>query len=105
MTFFTPSTGARPASGAPDGADTCRHLDVDRGHTGQRGNQRVRLIAHLIFDRAGRRRKLDAECHAPAVDAEVLDEAERDDVSVEVGVPDAHERAKHRLFGNHLLIL
>ena len=88
-------------SGARHRAHAGRHLDVDRGHARQRGHARVRLVAHLILHRARRRRQLDAERHAAAVDAQVLDEAERDDVLVQVGILDGHERAEHRRFGNH----
>ena len=50
-----------------------------------------RLIAHLILHRARRRRQLDGERHAAAVDPQVLDELERDDVAVEIGVPNGRQ--------------
>ena len=80
MMFLTPSTGARPASGRRDRANARRHLDIDRRDAGQRRDRRVRLVAQLIFHGARRRRQLDGERHAAAVDAQILDEPERDDV-------------------------
>ena len=44
---------------------------------GERGHRRVRLLAHQVLHRAGRRRQLDRERHAAAVDGEVLHESER----------------------------
>ena len=42
----------------------------------------------MILHRAGRRRQLDGERHAAAVDAQILDEPERDDVLVQIGIFD-----------------
>ena len=63
----------------------------------------MRLIAHLILHRTGGRRQLDGERHAPAVDAQVLDEPERHDVLVEIGILDDLQCVEDRLFCNHSL--
>jgi hypothetical protein len=47
---------------------------------GQRRHRRLRLVAHPVLHRAGRRRQLDRERHPAAVDRQILDEAQRDDV-------------------------
>ncbi len=98
MTFFTPSTGARPAIGRRHGAHAGRHFDVHRGDARQRRHRGVCLIAHLILHRARRRRQLDAERHAAAVNAQVLDEAERDDVLVQIGILDGRQARRARTF-------
>ena len=67
MMFFTPSTGARPASGRRDGANAGGHLDLDGGHPGKRRHGGVRLIPHLILDGARGGRQLDGERHAAAI--------------------------------------
>ena len=52
------------------------HLHVDRGHAGDLHHGGPRLVAHLILDRTGRRRQLDGERDAAALDLQILDEAE-----------------------------
>ena len=64
----------------------------DAGHLHHR---RARLIAHLILDRTRRRRQLDRERDAAAVDLQILDEPEADDVAVEIGIPDDLQRVEH----------
>ena len=68
-------------------SDLRRHLDLDAGDAGNATDQVPRLIAHLILHRARGCRQLDGERHSAAVDPQVLDELERDDVAVEIGVP------------------
>ncbi len=97
MTFFTPGSGGWPVSGADDRADLRGHLHVDVAHAGQRAHRRARLVAHLVLDRARGCRQLDGERHAPVVDGQVLDEAERDDVAAEVRIDDDAQRVEDRV--------
>ena len=102
MTFFTPGIGCRAAVAADRLAHARAHLHVDRGDAGQLHHRGARLIAHLILHRTRRRRQLDGERDAAAVDLQILDEAEADDVAVEIGIADDLERLEHRrLFNCH----
>ena len=70
-------------------ARTCAVISMSTAVTpGSAATTAARLLAHLVLDRTGRRRQLDGERHAPAVDAQVLDEFQGDDVAVEVGIVD-----------------
>src|SRR5262249_26495097 len=80
------------------GADARGHLNLDRLHARQRHHRRTRLIAQMVLHRTGRRRQLDAERHAAVGEAQVLDEPERDDVLVEIGILDDLERVEDRGF-------
>ena len=100
MMFLTPGTGALPVSRFAV-ERTCAVISIcDVGDAGQRGHRLPRLLAHLVLDRTGRRRQLDREGHAPPVDAEILDELQRDDVAVEIGISDGAERVEYGRFGN-----
>ena len=79
------------------------HLDLDRGHPRQRGHHGAGVIAHLILDRARRRRQLDGERHLAAADAHVLDELERDDVAVQVRIAHRAERLEDGLFSDWIV--
>ena len=98
MTFFTPGTGCRVPS-APTASRTraliCTSTARDAGHLHHRG---ARLIAHLILHRTRRRRQLDGERDAAAVDRQILDEPEADDVAVQVGIVDDLQRLEHQRF-------
>jgi hypothetical protein len=72
MTFFTPGTAARAPVAADRFAHAARHLHVDRRDAGQLHHRGARLIAHLILHRTRRRRQLDRERHAAAVDRRFL---------------------------------
>ena len=76
-------------------ADARAHLHVDAGDTGHLQHGGARLIAHLILDRTRRRRQLDGEGDLPAVNLEILDEAERDDVLVKIRILDDLQRIEH----------
>ena len=87
-------------------ADLRGHLDGDARHAGKRADHRAGLIAHLILDRTRRRRQLDRKRDRAAVDAQVLDELERDDVAIEVGIAHGLERIEDGGFGDgHKAIL
>ena len=94
MTFLTPGTGGARAVGADGFADARAHLHVDGRHAGQLHHGGARLIAHLILHRTRRRRQLDRERDTAAVDLEVLDEAERHDVAVQIGIVDDLQRVE-----------
>ena len=85
MMFFTPGTGAFRQIRRRGRSHLRRHLHVHAGNARHCCNRRPRLIAHLILHRTSRRRQLDRECHAVPVDAKILDELQRDDVSVRSG--------------------
>ena len=72
---------AAVAVGDGRGAHGGRHLDLRRPSRREGATTSgMRLIPHLVLHRAGRRGQLDGERDAGAIDHEVLDEAERDDV-------------------------
>jgi hypothetical protein len=73
----------RPVSGA----ETAR----------QRAHGSGGLVAHLILDRARRRRQLDGERDLAAVDGQVLDEAERHDVAAKIRIDDDAKGGQDRL--------
>ena len=60
-------------------------------------HRRARLIAHLILHRTRRRRQLDRERDAAAVDPQILDEAEAHDVAMKIGIADDLQRIEDRL--------
>ena len=62
------------------------HLHIDYGDTWHLHDGRPGLIAHLILDGTRRRRQLDRERHGAPVDLEILDESQRDDVSMQIRV-------------------
>src|SRR5580765_6467070 len=94
MMFLTPGTAARPAAGST-ASRTRAHLHVDRGHAGNLHHGGPRLVAHLVLDRTRRRRQLDGERDAAALDLQIFDEAESDDVAIQIGVPDDLEGLQH----------
>ena len=96
MTFLTPGTRLPRAVGADRLADARAHLHVDRGDARHLHHGGARLIAHLILDRTRRRRQLDGERDAAAIDLQVLDEPEADDVAVKIGIADDLQRLEHR---------
>ena len=92
------------AVGADRLADARAHLHVDRADARQLHHRGARLIAHLILHRTRRRRQLDRERDAAAVDRQILDEPEADDVAVEIGIADDLQRLEHaRLLNLHIL--
>ena len=93
--------------GRHDRPNTGGHLDLNARHAGQRGDGDARLLLHLIFDRARRRRQLDRKAHAAAIDAKPFDESEGDDVFVKVGIPDHAQGVEDHGLGEstHLTIL
>jgi hypothetical protein len=101
MMFFTPSTGARPASGEA----TARTLAVISTSTAVTpGNADTAACAwsrNMSFTGTRGSRQLDGERHAAAVDAEILDESKRHDVPVQIGILDDRQRAEHRRFSDH----
>ena len=104
MTFFTPGSAARPASG-PTASRTRALICTSTAVTpGQLHHGRARLIAHQILHRTRRRRQLDREGDAAAVDDEVLDEAQADDIAMKIRVLDDLQRLEHGRFV-HLHIL
>ena len=66
---------------------------------GRRATASARLIAQVVLDRAGRGGQVDVEARrAPRrLDLQVLDEAERDDVAVQVGVAHDAQRVEDLL--------
>jgi hypothetical protein len=65
---------------------------VDSGHQHDRG---ARLVAHLILHGTRRSRQLDGERHLLAIDLEILDESERDDVAVKIRILHDLQRVEH----------
>ena len=104
MTFFTPGTDCRDPSRADRFAHARAHLHVDRADARELHHRRARLIAQLILHRTRRRRQLDRERDPAAVDRQVLDEPEADDVAVEIGILDDLQRGKNgALLDLHIL--
>ena len=96
MMFFTPGSGCRAPS--PPTASRTRALIftstlVTPGTLQHRG---ARLIAHLVLHRTRRRRELDGERDAAAVDRQILDEAEAHDVAVQIRIAHDRQRIEHR---------
>jgi hypothetical protein len=83
------------AFGANGFAHHRAHVHVDRRNPWNLHDRCARLIAHLILHRTGRRGQFDRERHASAFDRQILDEAEADDVAVEIRVADHLERVEH----------
>jgi hypothetical protein len=52
------------------------------------------MIAHLILHRARRRRESMEKATRPLLDPKVLDELERHDVAIEVGIANGTERVE-----------
>ena len=99
MMFFTPGTAALPASGASVDR-TCAVISISTaGHAGNAADQVARLIAHLILHRARGCRQLDGERHPPALDPQILDELERHDVAVEIGIPNGRQGLENGCLG------
>jgi hypothetical protein len=71
--------------------DLRRHLDVDPSHPGKAADHVTRLIAHLVLDRTGRRGELDGEANATIGYPKILDELQRDDIAVEIGIPNGRQ--------------
>src|SRR3990172_4059809 len=88
MTFFTPGNDCRGPSGPGRFAPSRAQLHVHRAHARQLHHSRSRLIAHLILHRTRRRGELDRERDAIALDLQILDEPEADDVAVEIRIRD-----------------
>ena len=82
------------------GADARRHLDLHVPDARQRRDRGSRLITQQVLHGAGRRRELDHERHAFAFDRELLDEPERDDVLVQIGILDGFERVEDGSLGD-----
>ena len=105
MMFFTPSTGARPASGDA----TARTLAVISTSTavtpGSADTAACAWSRNMILHRARGSRQLDRERHAAAVDAQILDESERHDVPMQIGILDDRQRAEHRRFSEHTQVI
>ena len=95
MTFLTPGHRLPRAVGADGLAHARAHLHVDAAHARHLHHRGARLIAHLILHRTRRRRQLDRERDAAAVDLEILDEAEAHDVALQVGIADDLQRVEH----------
>ena len=62
------------------GAHLRAHPHLDPLDAGQRANRAVRIFLHLVADGTGRGRQLDGKRDVPAVNSEVFDESERDNV-------------------------
>ncbi len=78
------------------------HGDVDRAHAGQLHHRRAGLLLHLFFDRAGGRRQLDCQRDVSAVNRDVLDEPQRDDILVEIRILYGLEGLEYlRVFNSH----
>src|SRR5262249_27925078 len=90
---------ARQRDARSVGADGLAHArggrDVDRLHAGQLHDGGTRLIAHLILHGTRRRRELDREGDAAAVDLQLLDEPEADDVAIEIGIANDLQRLEN----------
>ena len=61
--------------------------------------RRVHVALDLVLERAGRRRQLDREGDIGAVDRDVLDHVQRDDVAPELGLLDVAEGVEDGAFG------
>jgi hypothetical protein len=59
-----------------------------------------RLVLHFIAHGTGRRRQNYAERDIAAINREVFDKTERDDVLVEIGISYLSQRIKHYAFVN-----
>src|SRR5262249_3135136 len=59
-----------------------RHADRDLADTRERRHELARLTLHLLFDGAGWCRELDREGDVAAVDAQLFDETQLDDVAM-----------------------
>ena len=87
ITFLTPGSGGLPCSGADDRSHLERRGDVHGGHARQRGDGGARLLRDQRLGRDGAGLgQLDREGHAAVGADDVLDESERDDVLLQVGV-------------------
>ena len=96
MMFLTPGTGVLPAGSAFAVERTCAVISiVDRGDAreSRRPPAAPARASGPSPDSAGVV-ELDRKGHTPAVDAEILDELQRDDVAVEIGIADGAERVE-----------
>src|SRR6185369_11147142 len=76
------------------------HGRACRRHSGQAPHDPFRLRLQLILHGAGGRRQLDREVDLAARDLDFLDEAEGDDVLVEVGILHGAEGGEDLFLGN-----
>ncbi len=74
------------------------HVHLHGGDARYPRHQIARQRSHVFLRRGGRRGELDGERHASVLDPQVLDELQRDDVAVEVGIADRAEHLQHRRF-------
>ena len=79
-----PGNGLAAEAGA--GAHVCGHGGARHRDSGQAAHDPLRLRLHLVAHGAGGSGQLDGEVHLAAGDLDVLDEAQGDDVLVEIGI-------------------
>ena len=101
MMFLTPSTGARPASGALT-ARTLAVISTSTAFTPGSAMTAACACSRICsLTGTGGGGELDGERHAIAVDAKLLDEPERHDVLVEVRIVDDLQGVEDGCFCNH----
>ena len=101
MTFFTPGRGNAPFSGALTDR-TCAVMVMSTSDTpgsARTSSSACAFIRSLTGTGGGR--ELDGKGNPAAVDREILDESERDDVAPQVGVHHPLERIQN-CFGSHV---
>src|SRR5262249_19601867 len=81
------------------------HVHVDMRNTRQRAEQHYRIIAHLILGRTRRSRQNKVKGDVAALDLQILDEPERDNVSVQVRILDLAKLGENLLLADHRILL
>ena len=82
-----------------------RHINVNLLHAGESLHQRNRLVPHLIFDRASRRSEIHVKSNIAAIDLEVADKAQRNDVLVQIRVFYPLKNIQNLLFGDAAILV
>ena len=107
MMFLTPSTGARPPSGRA-AARTCAVISTSTAGRAKAASSIARAWSRIrsLTGQAGVVSSI-VNATRPSVNAHVLDESERDDVLVQIGIVHRAQCVEHRGFGQggHALIL
>src|SRR6185503_18857196 len=84
-----------------------RQLNLHVGYAGHRTDRCDSLVSHLILHRTRRRGQLDRERRAAVGNRQVLHEAERHDVFLDVGIDDDAQRVEHgvAVYWSHILTI
>src|SRR5262249_1972970 len=76
------------------------HLDINVSNARQCFNQRNRFVTHLVLHRAGRSGEVEIKRYFAALDLQITDEAQRDNILAKIGVLNTFQNSEYLLLGH-----